>query len=152
MKFWLRIVIWMWFPESCDNSPKYGESRYGVSNISFVEKTFVPIFSNLQLISGSSSPLNKLGSPLCPNYSSLMWGLGSPLVPHLGRDLPHLPSSPPSLPPHLLPSWCLHSLLLHSQANLLAHHLSLQSPPIQGMGKHTSSSVDKSDRRQNANV
>ena len=90
-------------------------------------------FSNLPLISGSSSPLNKLGSPLCPNYSSLMWGLGSPLVPHLGRDLPHLPSSPPSLPPHLLPSWCLHSLLLHSQANLLAHHLSLQSAPIQGM-------------------
>jgi len=80
---------------------------------------------------GSSSPLSKLGSPLCPNYSSLMWGLGSPL-PHLGRDLPHLLPSPPSIPPHLLPSWCLHSLLLHSQANLLAHHLSLQSPPHQG--------------------
>jgi len=76
---------------------------------------------------GSSSPLSKLGSPLCPNYSSLMWGLGSPL-PHLMPS-----SSPPSLPPHLLPSWCLHSLLLHSQANLLAHHLSLQSPQLQGV-------------------
>ena len=92
--------------------------------------------SSLQLISGSSSPLSKLGSPLCPNYSSLMWGLGSPL-PHLGRDLPHLLPSPPSIPPHLLPSWCLQSLLLHSQANLLAHHLSLQSPSLQGIGKNT---------------
>ena len=101
MKFWLRIVILMWFPESCDISPKYGESRYGVSNISFVNTNF-NISKNqkvfeviLQIDFRILFSSEQAGKPALPKLQ----------LPDVGSWLP--PGSPPgqgSPPPALLPS------------------------------------------------
>ena len=60
----------------------------------------------------------------------MVWGVPSSLSP-----LTPLPLSPLSPLSPLLPSWCLQSLILQSQANLLAHQLNLnvqQNSILQG--------------------
>ena len=58
------------------------------------------------------------------SYPGMVWGL--PSLPSLpASSLPPIPVSPLSPVSPFLPSWCLQSLILQSQANLLAHHLNI---------------------------
>ena len=66
------------------------------------------------LLEDEKLKLGDLGS------GGLLAGCGFPVQYPPAPAYPALPLSP------LLPSWCLHSLLLQSQANLL-HHLHLQA-------------------------
>merc|ERR1719507_2534131 len=69
---------------------------------------------NKTLLLGQSYP----GMAAMPG---MVWGL--PTLP--ASMLPSIPVSPLSPVSPFLPSWCLQSLILQSQANLLAHHLNI---------------------------
>ena len=79
---------------------------------------------NKTLLLGQSYP----GMAAVPG---MVWGL--PTLP--ASSLPPIPVSPLSPVSPFLPSWCLQSLILQSQANLLAHHLNInvQNSTLYGM-------------------
>ena len=56
-----------------------------------------------------------------PGMPGMVWGL--PTLPP--SSMPPIPVSPLSPVSPFLPSWCLQSLILQSQANFLAHHLNI---------------------------
>jgi len=68
----------------------------------------------------------------------MVWGVPTSTFPPLTSSITPLPLSPLSPLSPFLPSWCLQSLILQSQANLLAHQLNInvqrqqQTSSIQG--------------------
>ena len=71
----------------------------------------------------------------------MVWGVPTSTFPPLTSSITPLPLSPLSPLSPFLPSWCLQSLILQSQANLLAHQLNInvqrqqQTSSVQGKKK-----------------